>query len=228
MFLRRKRLLTLSGASSAPPSRVQTTPKAGGTASSVPLTFATPPTVGNAIVVPLSIWIESKVIAVTDNRGNAYQLAASQIVQAGDIRTGIWFCPAITSTGSPFIVTVSITTGTFYLTGAIEVVGKLAVDQIASQAGGGAATSTKSTGLTPPLTANNIFVVAALGVRNGLASLVADAGWNQEWEELNGANQPGEVDTKILSGAAGTTIGCNWTLGTTSYGPSQLVAFKRG
>ena len=225
----------LPGAAPAPALvRVQRTPAVATTtaATTSVLTFATPPTVGHAIVVVATgNHATTLVTAVTDNYGNTYSLAKAQGNASGPRGVAVWFCQAITATGASFTVTV---TGTSVqrLGVAIEISGVgvgLVLDQTAGTGAVGAASTT--TGATAALTGNDHLVVAGAGIAATLASLtmtMASPHWTQEGEALT-STQSSELDSGVVIGAAGMTLRAAWSWPSGgAHAASAIVAFSPG
>jgi len=212
--------------------RVQATPK-GTSATSLTnsVTFATPPTIGNGIVVPVNIW-NVTVSTVTDNYGNTYTRAAQKL---GTPTSEIWYCSAITATGASFTITVTLSTTNWSVAIAIEVSGVgtgLSVDQFSTAGTTGAiAGSTVTVGPTAALTANNVFVAALLGLASLQSAITVETvtpAWTEEFEELTTAYVGGEADSRVLTTASGATTSATWTLGTGGTWSGALVAFRAG
>jgi hypothetical protein len=209
--------------------RIQATPQRNGDGASTVLTFASPPTVGNAIIVGVLTYSNSSGAPVSciDSFGNPYMLAASKL---GGPDVAIYYCSKITASGTPFTVTPSWTASTDYLAVAFEISGVgsgLVNDQVATNGGGG---TTPSTGTTAALTADEVLLVAIHAIDGNQSSITVQSvspAWTQEAEFLSALDVPGEIDSRILaSGALGTTQSCNWT--DTGFGSwnAAIVAFK--
>lgn len=193
--------------------------------------FAAPPTVGNALILFVCNWSASPAIAtITDNRGNTY-------VQADDITNTIgariWYCAKIVATGSPFTITASyVGAGLNYATScAIEVSGVgtgLLIDQLAHATGGVGSGFTVATGSTPALTGPENFL-AALTASRGVGATTVETvspAWTQEFEDLTTSTCPGEGDTRVVTGTAGTTTSASWTIATQNSWAATVVAFR--
>lgn len=215
-----------------PLARVQATPKTSVTAVSATATFSAIPSVGNAIIVFVNTFDAPSLptTAVTDNRGNTYQQA---ITRANSVKTAIYFCPKITTTGGPFTVTVTPGASAYRLVVmAVEVQGVgtagLSVDKTASVATN--FNSTLTCGPTAALTANDVFLAACFASQQaGFASIVVNTTtppWTEELEDTGSAQVNGEADTRVLSSAAGTTQSVVWTMNTSYTEAGVLVAFK--
>lgn len=190
---------------------------------SVPVTFASPPTVGNGIVMAV---VSGDVTGVTDNRGNSYQLALQQLGGSGNVN--IWFCPSITSTGNPFIVTAAGGTFQHRLGAAIEANSGLAVDKSFAKNAGSAPSLNPTTGSTPALTVNEALVVAAIVEGNNQTTITVESvspTWNQDGEILGVVY--GEIDSRILTSGNGVAQSCSWVVAPNSAGYwTCIVAFK--
>src|SRR5262245_33058433 len=175
--------------------RVQTAPKASGQPATI--TFSTPPTVGNAIIVASIAWgASAPAPSATDNRGNTYTSVLA--VANGSPRVAFLYCPKIVATGAPFTITLNYTGQ--YAT-AIEVTGlgsdSLLLDQTASQSSGGSSSTTPSTGVTPPITGTDAFAVIAHSLNSSEASITVGAAtpaWTQDLEDLSWSWAAGEID----------------------------------
>lgn len=210
---------------------VQSTARAsGGSATSFTITPGAQPSIGNAIIVPVSIYGASATISVTDNSSNTY----TQAVTRDSAGTAfIWYCGKLTATNASFQITVTITSGaSWWAASAIEVTnvgsGGLTVDQTVSQVTSPGAT-TLSTGTTASLTGPDDFVVACTNISNAQSSItVASVSppWTQEYEVLPGTNTPGEGVSRSLTSTAGTTVNCSWTVSTTTTAANVLAAFR--
>ena len=213
--------------------RVQGTGRVSASASaSVALTFATPPTVGNGVVVLAARYqAAGPAITATDNRGNTY----AQAVAVGPNPVGgtIQYCAKVTTAAAPFTVTLTFAgalTG-YWEAAAVEVSGVgstgLAVDQTASQ---NATSAAPSSGATPALTASEVLLAGVHAIGANQASLVVQVvspTWTEEFENLNySATVAGEGDSRIVTGAAGTTPGISWTASASGTWGAALAAFK--
>jgi hypothetical protein len=206
--------------------RVQTTGKVqADTTSAVACTFASPPSVGNAIVVPVLLYRAST--GCTDNRGNTYTLAKAQNGTAAQL--AIYYCAAITATGAPFTVTVSGGGTTYFTASAIEISGVgggLAIDQTAGQTSSG---SSMTAPALAALTVAEALLVAATAAGTDRPLITVETvvpAWTQEVEELSSLHAVGETDTRIVTGALGTTPGCTWASSGPTGWAAAIVAFK--
>lgn len=212
--------------------RVQATARGnhGSASSFVFPSFPAAPTVGNALILFICNWTASPAIAsITDNRGNTY-------VQADDITNSIgariWYCSKIVGTGSPFTITATFASGSNYATScAVEVSGVgtgLLIDQIAHATGGVGSGFTMSTGNTAALTGPENFLATLLGSRGtGVATVESvSPAWTEEFEDTSTATCPGEGDTRVKTGTAGTTASSSWTCGTQNSWAATIVAFR--
>lgn len=192
--------------------------------------FAAPPTIGNGIVVPFSLWNSNTISGVTDNFGNTYVRAVR--MDNGGVSGStveVWFCAKIVATGGGFAVTATCISNNYWLLGAIEVanVGTgLVVDQTAAAAG---VSTAPATTLTAALTGSQSFVTAVLACKQAQTTITVETltpAWTQEQEELSAANVAGEADSRIVTGTTG--VSCSWTLSTSSEWGAAIVAFKAG
>src|SRR4030095_3648499 len=131
--------------------RIQATPKViGDSVASVALTFPTPPTVGNVIVVPVILYnVSGPTPTCTDNRSNTYSLAVDQT--GGTSHVAIFYCAQIATSGAPFTITLATTPSNYYVTSAVEIGGlggaTLLVDKTGTSRGGGTEARAGDTGL---------------------------------------------------------------------------------
>ena len=194
---------------------------------SVSGTFPAPPTVGNGVVVGVTVTAAALPSGCTDNRGNTYVLAKGQGSSNSGNTVAIYVCAAITTTGSPFTITVTHATQRNWLAVAVEVAGPIAIDQVASVS---AATAAPTSGATPALTAADVFLVAGTAVGSSASSItvaVVTPPWTQEAEAVASSPVTGELDSRALTGVLGTTPSASWTLGGgAAFVESALVAFK--
>src|SRR5262245_51415381 len=213
--------------------RVQATPKTNfaNSATCVFNWFATPPTVGNAIVVIANVWRSGTqtVTGCTDNYGNAY----TQVTQVNNLApvSTIWYCPSLTATGANFEVRLHGTASNMYWVAvAIEISGVgtgLVVDQTATATGN--APTQPSTGVTAALAANDVLLAATFAIEQPQASIAvvsATPAWTQEFEELPFTHIAGEGDSRILTAGSGTTQSCSWTIPSLAKWASSIAAFK--
>jgi len=208
---------------------VQITAKVQGTTLTIP--FSTPPSVGNAIVVPVvgrATTINFPPTACTDNYGNTYLLATTQVQTIGaDCGAAIYYCNAVQTTGASFTVTIP---NLYAMVGCgIEVNNALILDQIKT-AISGATSTTPATGATAPLMAAEEFVVAAYQGNSSQASIIVESvspAWIEAYETLSGFG-PGEAVTRILTNASGTTTSASWTLASAESWVAILATFKVG
>ena len=196
---------------------------------SISVSFAAPPTVGNAVVVVVA---GQRPVTVTDNQGNTYELSAIR-QQSGGITatTGIHICPILVATGSPFTVTatlggpnLSVTAGGLSIA-IIEVSGVNFALKLDKTMGTQGFSVTPSSGATAVLTASEVFVVAAFTTGSTSPSIVVDSTtptWTVERETLT--TPSGEINTRIVGSAAGTTQNVTWTMGGGSNNWYALIA----
>jgi hypothetical protein len=210
--------------------RVQATPKATSGTTTLTLSFATAPTVGNGIIVTVASRTEAPVTC-TDNYGNTYELVHRLVDTSRILST--YLCSTLVAAGGAFVVTVT-TTATFRsLTGsAIEVggtTGRLRVDRVVSN--NGTTATQPSTGATLTLrTTADAFLVAAVTVGLAQASITVESvspTWLQECEELTSGNGacPTEVDSRLLPAPGGTAQNASWTIASATSWAATLVAF---
>lgn len=200
---------------------------------SVNLTFPAPPTVGNAVVVLINSYRGSggpgfPAGGVTDNRGNAYTQVTFNTNSSGG--AGIYYCPKITGTGTPFTITFNSGASlTGFTASAIEVSGittGLTVHRLLNVTG---TSTTPSTGSTAPILASEVLVAAVVGCVNSVASVtvgVVAPAFTEEHEHITaGSGAVGEADTRIVTTAAGTIQSASWTLGTNQGWIALLAVF---
>jgi hypothetical protein len=212
-------------------SRVQATGKVrvdGGT--SIALTFASPPAVGNAVLVPVIVsgtrtWPGG---ACTDNQSNTYALAISR---PGDF-TGspaVYYCAKVATSGTPFTITLAPGFGAVDLVAtAVDysgVGGGLAVHQTSTAGGNSAA---PNTGALPTVTIANtidVIVMAINAAQTAITVEVVTPPWVEEWEELPITPYvPGEADSRMLTVAP--TLAANWTASATGWWAGVRAIFN--
>lgn len=216
--------------------RVQATPQVRSGNTTVVLTFASPPTVGNAIVVP-TLMYGSGTLSCADNWGNTYALVESQLNASANGGAYVFLSSSIVATGSPFSVTVTVVTASSHQfeASAIEVGGltagaKLIVDRTVKNFGTAAAAAT---GSTLAIGGAEVFVVAALALTANQTSItveVVSPPWLQEIENFSyTASIAGETDSRVVATPGGaTTLSCSWTYSTSAQFAAVLVAFRDG
>ena len=212
-------------------SRVQSTAKVsnGGTTITIPA-FATLPTVGNGIVVPVSLYSNTNPTSCQDNQGNTY-LFAGRAGSGTNGQAAVYYCPKIVASAAPFTITLTLPGTDWFLAGAIEVSGVgtgLVVDQTVGTTGSSA---TPATGATAALTAAEVFAVAVLQTRTSHSVITVEAvspAWTEAYEELSSSNTAGEADSRVLTGAAGAPTSCSWAFGFSGVWAAVVVAFKAG
>lgn len=191
-------------------------------------TFSTPPTLGNAIVFAVAT-NTTPVSSVTDNYGNTYVLAKSDATGGGAQHISIWYCSTIVATGASFTVTSSLGISRFHFARAIEISGVgtgLAVDQAVSR--NSAASTTPSTTVTAALAVADAFLVALYGAQTTVNTITVESvspTWTEEAAELASAGIRGEIDSRVVTGVAGTTQSCSWTVSSAGGYAAALVAF---
>jgi hypothetical protein len=197
------------------------------------LTFATPPAIGNAVVVLVTAFSGTPggFLGCVDNRGNSYTLAIAQ-PNATFPEVAVYYCPVITGSAAPFTVTVTGAGTKFWVASAVEVGGVgtgLTVDRAIGQV---TVAQPTTTGPTAPLTTiADAFLVAVLSINGAEASIVVESvtpAWTEEHEELNFAHAVGEADTRVVPAAAGMTPACTWAVATGRNYAAALVAFAGG
>jgi len=198
---------------------------------SIALVFATPPVLGRGVVVVVSGNSATALVTTcVDSAGNSYSLAHAQNNASGGRGVAVWYCPAITATGASF--TVTVTGASVLRVGvAIEVSG-VGVGLIVDQTVGASTTSVGgATGATAALTGTDSLQVAAVALALTVSSLTVGGlptAWTEE-AEARTASQTGEVDSRDVGAATGTTPSAIWAWGAGSaFVACALVAFKPG
>jgi len=209
--------------------RVQATPVATPVgAPTVAVTFATPPSVGNSVVVAVigSPTTPFPVGACVDNKGNApYTRARTQ--DGGFFGTLGVYVGRVTATGSSFTITIAPGFGSVnFMAVAFEVAqvgGGLIVDVGAGGAGSGLTPSTVTT--TGSGTENFVVALCSLGATQTSIAITgtvpASPTWTQEAENLTLA---GEIDSRIVPGP--TVHQITWTGTGSGWIGAMLVALK--
>jgi hypothetical protein len=196
------------------------------------ITFATLPTIGNALLVCINKWgaFESS-LTCTDNQGHA---AYAQVVRASNTsgvnEAVIFLCPLVATSAGTFTITISsLTGGPFWVGAAIEVGGlgggSLATDTTVSATGSSAA---PATGSTAALTASEVFVVvqhAVSAAQSAITVAAVSPPWTEVFEELPYDRIAGEADRRILTSASGTTTSGSWTNSVSGPWSAVLAAF---
>ena len=209
--------------------RVQATGKVVADATtSIALTFGSPPALGNGIVVAIiTNNAAGNLTGCADNRSNTYFLAKAQTV--GDGKVWIFYAPLVTTSSAPFTITVTAGASTYLVATAIEVSGVgtgLGIDQSAGQSSSGTAVATTA---TAALTVDEAFLVAAESVDGAQGSITVQSvspSWTQEAEELSFSHAVGEINSRVVTGALGTTASCSWTNASNFTWSAAVVAFK--
>lgn len=209
---------------------VQATPATSTTsAASVAVTFSTTPVVGNAIVLAVCTSPHTTAaITVTDTAGNAYTLAKKETHTTGSQIAEVWVCPATTATASPFTITAAGSGSNDRLAVALEVSGVgvgLVVDQTAGAVG--AAGTQQGVGPTGALSADSLLVSAVAAAIANTVTVQTAPPWTSLAERVT-APITAEVDSRLLTGATGTTPSVMWTLGASGFSARVLVACKAG
>lgn len=201
--------------------RVQATPAVSSTGLSptVAAIFSANPTVGKGIVVVV-LTATNEVPVVTDNKGNTYTLAKSTFNINTSWTVSIFYCSAIAATGASFTITATGVSANRVIQG-IEVNDAITPDQSTSNLG--AFPTPPSTGITPALTGAEVFVVAAC---NSSSTTFAVDATTPTWLQESEISTVGEIDSRSVSGAIGTTQTASWTLNGANYWNCALVAFK--
>lgn len=217
----------------AAPTRVQSVSRVRGTSvTSIALTFASAPAAGNTVVAAAILYnTNGSNFSCADNKGNTY----TKVVAAtnGGIHTVIFACNVPLVTGGTFTVTLTAVNGPGYFEGtAIEVTGAggtgvLTVDQTMTQT---ATSATPSTGTTAALTGSDVFIVAGHAIQADQASITVQSvspSWLQELENLTySTSVGGEIDSRSVTGVAGSTQSCSWTDSTSAIHAAAVVVFK--
>jgi hypothetical protein len=169
------------------------------------------------------------VTSCIDNFGNVYTLTKRQGGPSAGTAVDFWCCPKIAATGGSFTITAAGAAGISRMGVAIEASGVgagLVADQNVSAE---TVAVGSSIGPTPALTADIVLLLAATGVGASLPAItvgVVTPPWLQEAEALSTTPVTAEIDSRVLTGALGTTQSVSWTWGGATYANSALVAFK--
>ncbi len=184
--------------------------------------FASPPTVGNAIILVFLKNALGATTSVVDNKGNTYALAKTQTCSGTGTALDIWLCGSVTTTGASF--TVTATGPSANRTGlALEVSPALAVDQTVGTDSSG---TTYTTGTTAALAGSDAFLVAAIATAASTLTVgVVSPVWTEETDQSAAALR-GEVDSRAITSATGTTQSATWSGGGAVFFGAALVAFK--
>lgn len=201
--------------------------------------FASAPGINSGIIVVASCWHLTNntfpADACTDNFGNTYIRVV--IAASGNNRgaAAIFYCQKVTSTGSPFTITLATdkASGNYISMAAVEISASnnagIIADVSKGQTGGSTvniATGNSAAGVSKP----TIVVAAACQIASGEASLTVEAApvWTQEYEELDfGTHIPGEGNSRLETGASGV-ISCSWTAATAGFWSGVVAAFISG
>lgn len=200
--------------------------------SSVPsaaTTFATLPNVGSGLVVVVLAQTNNTADTCADNRSNTYVVSRVQPGPGAGFVVMIFHCAKLINVTAPLTVTVSGASRARYMQ-IIEVGGVgagLTVDQSTSREQGAASWSTLN---TSPLTAVESFQVGAITLGGaGISGITVNAAtpvWTQESERLSPV-PIGEINTRLVTNALGTTPNIAWTGGGGGFnGLPTLVAYK--
>lgn len=217
--------------------RVQGAPKVtAGSVTSIAVTLPAPPSVGNAIIVLVtgrrSGGVDFHATACTDNRGNAYQLARTQLSALGGA-AAIYYCPAIAVSGAPFTVTVNpAQTGATSILNvtAFEISGGGPTFALHHTSSAAAASAAPTTGSTPLVTLPEVLVAAVHMVHQAQTSITVAAvspAWTEEYEQRSHITTTvaGEGNSRIVTAATGTTQGAAWTLSDSGTWAASLAVF---
>lgn len=142
----------------------------GGTSSAQSVAFTTNPTIGNTIIVPISVFTASTIstLTVSDTAGNSYTVDAflERLSDPSNFQHAAVARATVTSTGANFKVTVStgVTSSDFYFN-AVEFSGVGSVDKSAT-AGNGHSTTSLTVGPTATLGGTGRLLIGALGVES--------------------------------------------------------------
>lgn len=206
----------------------------------VATSFPVSPTVGNGIAVIFTAQcasILSSTITCVDNRGHTYTLAISRV--NGNAQTLIFYLSKVVTNTAPFTITLTFGGAgpNVFANGnviAIEVGGVITGLAPANSTGSTGASQAIVTGAMTALAISETFLVAAfcqVATLTGSTVEVVSPIWTEEYEQLSVAYGPGEINSRILTSASGTTPSCSWTVtgaGVTAVWASAIVAFKDG
>jgi hypothetical protein len=193
------------------------------------ITFSTPPSVGNAVIVTVINRRTAGPIlpaSLTDSKGNTY--AQSVALTFSTEAAAIYCCASVGTSGAPFTITINAGGG-LYAGAAVEVSGVgtgLVLNQSATANTSG---TTITAGPTAALTAAEVILAGVFAYNTGLTSSTVEAlspAWGEEFEELDYTNfGAGEGDTRLLaSGALGTTPRAQWTVTGISVSARAVIA----
>jgi hypothetical protein len=206
---------------------------ADGVASSAS-TFASTPTAGNAITVGVAGWVSGNTTwtpSAADNKGNTYNIDITKREATTLVAVARQWSALNIASSATFTVTLTPSTGTFYVVWTAHefsgVAKSSAVDQTGSNANSGAASLTVTT--TGNLSSNDDLVVSVVALDTSLNHTSFSAAGYTDLEEANGSlHMVGAIGRKILTGGSGATQSAAWTWTTNpSIGAAAtIVAYK--
>ena len=235
------------GSAPAALAKVQTTAKVALTSqqTSITIPFATPPTVGNGIVIPIGIHavgvspvppVGYALGTAVDSNGQYLSLSVAAGSFFNEVQPGIYYLPKLAAVTAPYSVTISFNG---FLTRAeacgIEVTNVglgLLPDTTATTGASGASTTSPATGVSNAATVDTLFVTAVWAAFSSFSNLGAitvesvSPPWTQEYEELANFYPPGEAVSRVLTGQTGLTQSCSWTTTNSSVWAAVLTAFR--
>lgn len=213
--------------------KIKNTPPSRGNSTVTTVTFDPKPALDSGVIILVHGYDAAAGAvfspgACTDSFGNTYILAITQQNVVEKNAVGIYYCPRILFTGTPFNISIAFSSTTFFTTVGAEVAGPIALDQVASNTG---STTAATTGTTPPLTVNNAIVAAIQSITGGNeASIVVQSvspPWFQEFEDLTwGSHIVGEADSRVISNGLGVGQSCAWTNATARPYAAAIATFR--
>ena len=204
----------------------------GTNATSLAVSFATLPTVGNSVIVIWNLATSTALTGVADNQsGNTYSSVAIETSVANNTDSEIWWLPAIVGSTGTFTVTGTIGSAHQISITIIEVAGLSATDKTGLQGAENNTTTLTVTASGANTNANDLvianvgsgFFATASGITtatSGYTSLNTLDGTN--------ANYQAVVQTSYKIVSAIETSAATWTVTTAFNGAAGTLATFKG
>jgi hypothetical protein len=204
----------------------------GASSTALSVSFASPPTPGNAVIVIWSSRELASVTALADNQaGNTYSSVVVETSSANGVDSEIWWEPAVVGSSGTFTVTGTASATAEFVITIVEVSGLTGVDKTKAQGAENDTETLTATAAAANTNANDLVIAnMATGFTNtaiGISS-PANTGYTSLSLIPGTGSYEGVVQTSFKIVSAIETSSANWTSTTAFNGAAGTLATFRG